>query len=57
MAIFMSQHRYLETEEFLQSLQFEKKYSQHTLIAYRKDLEQFIQYLVVQYESPAIKRY
>ncbi len=55
MAIFMSQHRYLETEEFLQSLQFEKKYSQHTLIAYRKDLEQFIQYLVVQYDSPAIK--
>ena len=31
--------------DFLQYLKFEKRYSQHTLIAYRKDLTQFQEYI------------
>ena len=55
MAIFMSSHQYPQIEEFLQSLQFEKKYSQHTLTAYRIDLAQFAAYLKTEYDSPSIK--
>ncbi len=48
-----SNHR-PEVEAFLQSLQFEKKYSQHTLAAYRTDLSQFFDYLHTGYESPPL---
>ena len=47
----MYMHQYPEIEDFLQSLQFEKKYSQHTLIAYRKDLGQFAEYAFEDYPS------
>lgn len=33
------------TDRFLQYLQFEKRFSRHTLAAYRKDLEQFVAFL------------
>ncbi|HPR32400.1 MAG TPA: tyrosine-type recombinase/integrase [Prolixibacteraceae bacterium] len=32
-------------EEFIHYLQFEKRYSAHTIVAYKKDLDQFIQYM------------
>ncbi len=37
-------------EQFLQYLQYEKRYSQHTVISYRTDLYQFSEYLQTQYE-------
>ncbi len=37
-------------EQFLQYLQYEKRYSQHTVISYRTDLCQFSEYLYTQYE-------
>ncbi len=36
-------------KDFLQYLRFEKRYSQHTITAYKKDLEQFTQYLTEQF--------
>ncbi len=35
---------------FLDSLQFEKRSSSHTITAYKTDLEQFSKYLILQYE-------
>ncbi len=39
---------------FLEYLQFQKRYSQHTLIGYKTDLEQFFAYLDSQYDSPLV---
>ena len=35
----------MHQKEFIQYLELEKRYSKHTLIAYKKDLEQFINFL------------
>ncbi|MBN2806972.1 MAG: tyrosine-type recombinase/integrase [Prolixibacteraceae bacterium] len=35
----------LHTEEFIKYLQYEKRFSRHTLVAYKTDLDQFIQYM------------
>lgn len=43
MAIFMQQLSYILP--FIQYLQFEKRYSQHTIIAYQQDLNQFFLFL------------
>ena len=48
--------QYSEVQEFLQSLQFEKKCSQHTLIAYTTDLERFFEYLDTEYDAPPISQ-
>jgi len=37
-------------ENFFQYLQFEKRYSRHTVISYKTDLTQFLDYLRIQYE-------
>lgn len=37
--------------DFLQYLRFEKRYSQHTLMAYSKDLEQFRDYISAQFDT------
>ena len=37
---------------FLDYLQYQKRYSPHTIIAYKTDLEQFFAYLASQYDSP-----
>jgi integrase/recombinase XerC len=37
-------------QRFLKFLQYEKRYSAHTLIAYTKDLEQFFEYVLKMYE-------
>jgi integrase/recombinase XerC len=39
--------------DFLEYIKFEKRYSQHTLVSYQNDLEQFFSFLQ-QYDSPAI---
>lgn len=39
---------------FLEYLQFEKRYSNHTLISYQNDLEQFFAFLDSQFDSPLI---
>lgn len=39
---------------FTNYLAFEKRYSKHTLVAYREDLEQFFAYLEAEYGTPAL---
>jgi len=39
---------------FLDYVKFEKRYSQHTITAYKNDLEQFFDYLNVQYGTTAL---
>ena len=46
---------YPQLQQFLNYLKFEKKYSKHTLISYQTDLEQFLTYLISQYNSPSIQ--
>ena len=43
-----------EIQSFLDYLQFEKRYSLHTIEAYRNDLEQFFLFLVDTFDSPEI---
>ena len=45
---------YPQFRSFIEYLQFEKRYSQHTIIAYQTDLEQFFTFLVSQYDSPSL---
>jgi integrase/recombinase XerC len=40
----------ISQDEFLKYLQFEKRYSHHTLVAYTTDLSQFIQFITVEYQ-------
>lgn len=47
MAFFMEQP--LDIASFIQYLQFEKRYSQHTVIAYQEDLRQFFLFLESSY--------
>ncbi len=41
---------------FIEYLQFEKRYSKHTIISYQNDLDQFFQFLLSQYETADIKQ-
>jgi integrase/recombinase XerC len=41
---------------FIEYLQFEKRYSKHTIISYQNDLEQCFQFLLSQYEIADIKQ-
>lgn len=41
-------------QSFIEYLQFEKRYSPHTVLSYRTDLDQFFSFLGVQYGSPAL---
>lgn len=51
----MSLTEYRQIAPFLDYLQFEKRYSRHTIIAYQTDIEQFFDYLLKEYkEIPAI---
>jgi integrase/recombinase XerC len=45
---------YPQIYSFIEYLQFEKRYSQHTVIAYQNDLEQFFTFLTSQYDSPPL---
>ncbi len=50
----MSQTAYPSIQPFLDHLRFEKRYSQHTLISYQTDLEQFFAYLSSQFDGPSV---
>lgn len=43
-----------QIQPFLSYLQFEKRFSQHTLLSYQNDLTSFFDYLVVQYGEVAV---
>lgn len=43
------------TEKFFRYLQFEKRFSPHTIAAYKKDLQQFAEFLEKQYEEKDLK--
>lgn len=43
-------------ERFIQYIQFEKRYSSHTVISYRNDLNQFFSYLEQEYQISDIKK-
>ncbi|MBE9480083.1 MAG: tyrosine recombinase XerC [Bacteroidetes bacterium] len=42
-------------ERYIQYIQYEKRYSKHTVIAYKKDLDQFFSFISEQYETTDIK--
>lgn len=43
-----------QTQSFIQYLQFEKRYSPHTITSYRIDLDQFFAFLERQYNNPSL---
>jgi integrase/recombinase XerC len=45
---------YPQIRSFIEYLQFEKRYSQHTIISYQTDLEQFFAFLISQYDGPSL---
>ncbi len=45
---------YPSIRSFIEYLQFEKRYSQHTIISYQNDLDQFFAFLASQYDSPSL---
>lgn len=45
---------YPQVTLFIEYLQFEKRYSQHTIISYQTDLEQFFAFLISQYDAPPL---
>jgi len=46
---------YYQAENFLNYLRYEKRYSRNTLISYQVDLEQFLNFLVTDFDAPAIQ--
>lgn len=42
-------------QSFIDYIKFEKRFSQHTVVAYSKDIEQFLDFLYTEYESPGIR--
>jgi integrase/recombinase XerC len=42
-------------QPFLDHLKFEKRYAQHTIIAYQNDLAQFFAYLASQFDTPPLE--
>jgi integrase/recombinase XerC len=48
--------QYPQLQAFLDYLKFEKRYSQHTLISYQNDLEQFFAYLSSQFDAPPVNK-
>ncbi len=55
MAVSMLSSQYIHIQQFLDYLSFEKRYSQHTVISYHTDLEQFYKFLSDHYGGPDIK--
>jgi len=52
----MLQTQYPHIQSFIGYLQFEKRYSKHTIISYQTDLEQFFQFLVSQFDAPSVEK-
>lgn len=47
---------YPQLQSFLDYLKFEKRYSQHTVISYQNDLEQFFAFLISQFDTPELEK-
>ena len=47
--------QYPQLQTFFDYLKFEKRYSQHTILSYQNDLEQFFAYLTSQFDAPPLK--
>ena len=47
--------QYPQKEAFLNYLRFEKRYSQHTIISYQNDLEQFLGFLIADFDAPHLQ--
>lgn len=47
---------YPQVKTFLDYLKFEKRYSQHTIISYQNDLEQFFSFLISQFDAPSLEK-
>ena len=45
----------MQVENFLNYLKFEKRYSDHTLVAYKTDLNQFKSYILLEFEIETVK--
>lgn len=56
MTIFMQENSYPQIQSFLNYLQFEKRYSQHTIVSYQNDLEQFFAFLQGQFSSTSLEK-
>jgi integrase/recombinase XerC len=52
----MLETSYPQIQSFIQYLQFEKRYSPHTILSYKTDLEQFFAYLISQYDTPPVSK-
>lgn len=50
----MIDNQYPQLQSFLDYLRFQKRYSQHTIIAYKKDLDDFFLFLADAFESPKL---
>ena len=50
----MSVEHYPQIQPFLNYIKFEKRYSQHTLAAYQRDLREFGEFLIKDFEAPAL---
>ena len=48
--------QYPQVQPFINYLKFEKRYSQHTIISYQTDLEQFCAFLMSQFDGVAINK-
>lgn len=46
--------QYPQLQSFIDYLRFEKRYSQHTLIAYKNDLEVFFNFLIKEYDAVSV---
>jgi integrase/recombinase XerC len=55
MAVFMIDKQYPQLQSFLDYLRFQKRYSRHTIIAYKKDIEDFLLFVVDVFELPKLK--
>lgn len=51
---FMLSATYPQLKSFIEYLQFEKRYSPHTIISYQTDLHQFFAFFTSQYDSPSL---
>ena len=45
----------MHIKQFIQYLRFQKRYSQHTIIAYTKDIDQFSSFLASEYDISDVR--
>lgn len=50
----MLEHYQPTIQSFIDYLRFEKRYSQHTVLSYRNDLDQFFSFLSAEFDAPGI---